>query len=146
MLKAHKIVIACITVFFIACLSLVAYINFQMFYPFQVVEFKYPVTKVISKEVKIGNPLKYQVDNEQLTHNVKVDVTYRLICGEFQLVRPNNLYITTKGKNKYINSGFVIPEYTPLGKCRLETISVFHYSLFRDIVIRRSTEDFTVIK
>jgi hypothetical protein len=136
-------------IFLMVCATIISLgvllFGYWTFYPYQVIKYPPGLIPMVNKKVKLGEPIRWYVDLEQLTQGVRVDIVRQLQDG-IVINYPDTSYITTKGHMKFIQSTMIIPKYVPPGVYHVTIDSIYHINPIRTITIHRQTEDFEVIQ
>ena len=114
-------------------------------YPYTIddfITFNVPPLQLVTKEVRRGEALRWNVDVTHHTKGIKVDVVRQIEDG-YIINFPTVAYVTTGERQVFVNS-IVIPDYAIPGKYRLRATSIWHVNPIRTITFPLVSEEFIV--
>jgi hypothetical protein len=112
-------------------------------FPVKIIDVVQPY-KIVSKVVKRGGVLTYEVEYKKYTNSPAI-VYRNIICEDGNLVTLAPIESNVpKGDHKLVRSDVMVPMKTSLGECRLDVTLDYHVNMFRHKIYNFESESFEV--
>lgn len=116
---------------------------FLLFFPYKVVTINSP-QKVLTPIVKAGEAVTISSDYCKYIA-IGGTASKDLVGGDISLPLTPVFSNTPTGCHIVIRA-YIVPSFTPPGKYKITTTTVYHVNFLRDVSVKYETEEFTVIK
>ena len=139
----QKLFVTVSWLFIILTLIFISVLTFWSIYPYNPIEFKSSVYKVLTPVVRPGDILKYEL--EYCKNSDIVPLVTRYYVDGIIFETPTGRGVVTRGCHKQIVNNIVPMNLLP-GKYRMKVVVDYKVNPIRNIIYNNITEEFTVIE